>query len=627
MHVLSILGLLIIPSIASPVPDESNQPLKRAPSFRVQADRAGAVKEAFSFAWDGYHKYAFPADELNPLTKGKGYSRNGWGATAVDALSTAILMEIPSIVQTIVDYVPTIDYTRTSNLASDDVSVFETTIRYLGGMLAGYDLLEGPFSDLLIPSSKNVKALLQQSITLANTMSFAFNTPSGVPDNSIKVNTMQRSNESTGLAVAGTLVLEWTRLSDITGDPIYAKLVQRGEEHLLRPKFEPPLVEPFPGLLGSEIDINTGRFLDNSGGWVGGTDSYYEYLIKMFAYDSKRFGEYRDRWIAAADSSIKHLGSNPSTRPDLTFMAAYDGKNPVYVSQHLACFDGGNFIYGGMVLGEQKYIDFGLKLTAGCRATYTATATQIGPEVFRWLPPACAKIPSPMGNTSNPATPTMLQERELIIKREAPLLKPAGDDGWSSPQELPDGQWSKPSPISGELQCAEDEKCQNKADQISNDAPAPPPTGTVAQAPAATPTTLPLCSSVPANQSAFYEKNGFWVTNGYYDLRPEVIESYYYAYRITGDTKYQEWAWEAFLAINKTARTPNGFSSFTSVDTPGGGKYGNNQESFFFAEVMKYAYLIFARDGPWQINYRGDGKDKFVFNTEAHPVKVVNPPA
>ncbi|KAE9990753.1 hypothetical protein EG327_000986 [Venturia inaequalis] len=607
MLVFPILGLLVLPSIASPVPDDTQPLLKRAPSFRVQKNRANAVKEAFSFAWDGYYKYAFPADELNPISKGKGYSRNGWGATAVDALSTAIIMEIPSIVQTIVDYVPTIDYTRTSNVTSDTVSVFETTIRYLGGMLAGYDLLDGPFSDLL-PSSRNIETLLQQSINLANKLSFAFNTTSGIPDNNVNFNAMQRSGQNTGLAVAGTLVLEWTRLSDITGDPIYAKLVQRAEEYLLRPKFQPPFEEPFPGMLGSEIDIETGKFLDASGGWVGGTDSYYEYLIKMFAYDSRRFSEYRDRWIAAADSSIKYLASNPSSRPDLTFLAAYDGKVPVYISQHLACFDGGNFIYGGMVLGEQKYIDFGLKLTAGCRATYVGTATKIGPEIFSWLPKECAGVP--LGNLSVPATRT-LHKRALNAAQQSPYPKPVGGDGWAKPAELPGGQWSSPNPLPETPLCAEDKECANSAVRIQNDGPGP------------SPTVKPDCSGVPANQTAFYQKNGFFITNGYYDLRPEVIESYYYAYRITGDPKYQDWAWEAFLAINQTARTPNGFSSFRSVNTPGGGSFGNNQESFFFAEVMKYAYMIFAKDGPWQVNYKGDGKDAFVFNTEAHPVKVV----
>lgn len=75
MLLFSVLGLLVIPSIASPLPDESQQLPKRAVQFRAQKTRANAVKEAFQFAWDGYYTYAFPADELHPITKGKGYSR------------------------------------------------------------------------------------------------------------------------------------------------------------------------------------------------------------------------------------------------------------------------------------------------------------------------------------------------------------------------------------------------------------------------------------------------------------------------------------------------------------------------------------------------------------------------
>jgi mannosyl-oligosaccharide alpha-1,2-mannosidase len=125
-----------------------------------------------------------------------------------------------------------------------------------------------------------------------------------------------------------------------------------------------------------------------------------------------------------------------------------------------------------------------------------------------------------------------------------------------------------------------------------------------------------------SSQAAFYAKSGFFITDSVYDLRPEVIESYYYAYRVTGDTKYQDWAWDAFLAINSTCRVGSGFSQINNVNVAGGGGYANNQESFFFAEVMKYAYLIQAEDGPWQVNYRGG--NQFVFNTEAHPLRVAN---
>lgn len=37
-----------------------------------------------------------------------------------------------------------------------------------------------------------------------------------------------------------------------------------------------------------------------------------------------------------------------------------------------------------------------------------------------------------------------------------------------------------------------------------------------------------------STNEAFYNANGFYITDPLYDLRPEVLESIYYAYRITG---------------------------------------------------------------------------------------------
>lgn len=37
--------------------------------------RAAAVKEAFDFAWNGYYTFAFPNDELHPVSNGYGNSR------------------------------------------------------------------------------------------------------------------------------------------------------------------------------------------------------------------------------------------------------------------------------------------------------------------------------------------------------------------------------------------------------------------------------------------------------------------------------------------------------------------------------------------------------------------------
>jgi len=490
---------------------------QRAPQYVVSQQRADAVKEAFQVSWDGYYKYAFPHDSLLPVTNKYQDDRNGWGASAVDAFSTALVMEKWDVIDQILEYIPTINFDNTTT----EVSLFETTIRYLGGLVSAYDLITGALSDH-IKKTSDVEDILTQAKRLANNLKVAFDTGSGVPDNSLYFNPPRKGGSTTnGIATIGTLVLEWTRLSDLTNDTQYADLAQKGESYLLRP--QPALGEPFPGLLGSNVQLSDGKFVDGNGGWGGGTDSFYEYLIKMYVYYPERFAEYRDRWIAAADSSIKYLVSHPTTRPELTFLAMWRGKELRFTSQHLACFNGGNFILGGLVLDEPAYTEFGLALVEGCHDTYTSTETGIGPEVFAWQ----------------------------------------------------DGQ----HPLNA-----------------SNNPPA------------------------PADQAAFYEKAGFWISSGNYVLRPEVIESYYYAYRATGDPKYQEWAWAAFENINKTCRVGSGYSSVKDVNQPGGGGFDNFQESFWFAEVLKYSYLIHAKDAPWQV--KADDTNEFVFNTEAHPIRV-----
>ncbi|KAL8745949.1 MAG: hypothetical protein Q9190_001976 [Brigantiaea leucoxantha] len=500
------------------LPESRQGALVREPlSFRREDDpnlnqeRAGAVKEAFQHAWDGYSRYCFGQDEVNPVTNDCNNPRNSWGASAVDAFSTALVMQNQTIVNQILDFIGTIDFATTDT----EVSLFETTIRYLAGMLSAYDLLKGPLSDLA-SNDTAVDQLLVQSKNLADAMSFAFNTATGIPHNDLNITSKGDNGLSTnGLATTGSLILEWRRLSDLSGDQSYGDYAQKAEDYLLDPK--PASAEPFPGLLGTRINIESGEFEDATGGWNGGDDSFYEYLIKMYVYDPERYGTYRDRWVLAADSTIKYLTSHPSSRPDITFVSSFEGNSTFSnSSQHLTCFDGGSFLLGGNVLDRQDYIDFGLELVNGCHETYINTATRIGPEAFSWNSTA--------------------------------------------------------------------------AEQSSDD------------------------------DEEFFQKNGFYVTNGVYDLRPEVIESYYYAYRITKNETYRDWAWDAFVAINATCRTETGFTAISDVNREGGGQKMGLQESFLFAEVMKYAFLIHTDDADWQVST--SGPDEFVFNTEAHPIRV-----
>ncbi|KAI7786060.1 mannosyl-oligosaccharidealpha-mannosidase ic [Diaporthe eres] len=530
MHSLDcILAILATASHVAAVPRVSR--VRESPSSPVQRylgpptsyvynqTRADAVKQTFQISWDGYYKYAFPGDSLLPVSNTFENDRNGWGASAIDALSTALIQGNTEVVNQILDFVPTIDFSVSFN--DTEVSLFETTIRYLGGLLSGYDLLKGPLSTFVNDTSK-IEPLLEQAKNLADNLKFTFDTPTGIPDNSLFLDPPRIGNStSNGVATTGTLILEWQRLSDLTGDPSYGELAKKAESYLINP-LNPELGEPFPGLIGTDISISNGSFLDSRGGWTGGTDSYYEYLIKMYLYDPETFADYKDKWVEAVDSSIEYLASHPTSRPDLTFLAYYRNNTDtgiVYLSQHLACFDGGNFILGGLTLNEPSYIDFGLELVAGCRETYVQTATKIGPETFRWL-------------------------------------------GEKSPAN----------------------------------------------------------ATVPPGNETFYERAGFYIDSADYVLRPEVIESYYYAYRATGDTKYQEWAWEAYLAINETCRAGSGYSAINDVNVPGGGGFADFQESFWFAEVLKYSYLIHAEDAPFQV--KADHTNEYVYNTEAHPVRI-----
>ncbi|XP_023694261.1 mannosidase, alpha, class 1B, member 1b isoform X2 [Paramormyrops kingsleyae] len=100
-------------------------------------------------------------------------------------------------------------------------------------------------------------------------------------------------------------------------------------------------------------------------------------------------------------------------------------------------------------------------------------------------------------------------------------------------------------------------------------------------------------------------------------LRPETVESLFYLYRFTQDKKYQNWGWEIFKNFNKYTRVSSG--GFTSINNVRDPQYPNprdKMESFFLGETLKYFYLLFS-DDPNLISL-----DKYVFNTEAHPLPI-----
>ncbi len=100
--------------------------------------------------------------------------------------------------------------------------------------MGAYDLLNsGLFPNTYDQS--DVDALLTQAVSLSNGLAIAYDTPTGLPTGDVNFTTMMPNYttyefenvtyNATNTAQAGTFILEWFRLSDLTGDETYRQLV------------------------------------------------------------------------------------------------------------------------------------------------------------------------------------------------------------------------------------------------------------------------------------------------------------------------------------------------------------------------------------------------------------------
>ena len=106
-----------------------------------------------------------------------------------------------------------------------------------------------------------------------------------------------------------------------------------------------------------------------------------------------------------------------------------------------------------------------------------------------------------------------------------------------------------------------------------------------------------------------YEK--MQITSPNYELRPEIIESTYYLYHYTHDAKYLAMGQTYFDGLVKYCRTGDAYAALADVRSK---QKKDAMESFFFAETLKYLYLLFAPESTLDFN-------SVIFNTEAHPMK------
>ncbi|RMZ74873.1 hypothetical protein DV737_g5659, partial [Chaetothyriales sp. CBS 132003] len=631
-----------------PLPVGNAQPLPRiqhvfgssesAAAKTERAKKQTAVREAFKHAWAGYKEYAYGHDELKPLSNASADPFNGWGATLVDALDTMWIMGLTDEFQDAVDMVAKIDF-QTS--LRKDIPLFETTIRYLGGLLAAYDI-----------SGQRYDVLLAKAVELADITIGAFDTPNRMPVPYYRwapsySSQPHRSTTHVVMAELGSLAIEFTRLSQLSRQPKYYDAIARVTDALQ----EWQMNTTYPGLWPVKLDasgckkVHVDTILDPIDGLprppstpgVGGeaqpsrrdsplakrqtyslgarADSTYEYFPKMHAL----LGGLSDQYKAMYETAMQVVRSDFLFRPmtkdgaDILFLAkktvspgaenAADREETVWEGSHLGCFAGGMVALGAKLFDIPADMDLAAKLTDACVWAYQSTPLGVMPELFELVPcqgpAACAWNETRWHDYLDPHLHDRFRAVDEFNAQQEALWAATDLDAPIDPPNDNDLASSSPPAVQ-----------KRRSLEGDNDATS----ATLFHPKVA----LSHDKYVAARIAEERLPPGYTaIESPEYKLRPEAIESVFVMYRLTGDQSWRDKGWKMFTAVERATRTPSGHATVSDV-TSGLGHLKDTMESFWLAETLKYYYLLFSDESLVSL-------DEWVLNTEAHPVPIPRP--
>ncbi|CAL8387186.1 unnamed protein product [Boreogadus saida] len=248
------------------------------------------VVEMFDHAYGSYMKYAYPADELMPLScrgRVRGLEPNRgdiddslgkFSLTLIDTLDTLVVLN------KLDEFEEGVRKTLKDVRLDNDVvvSVFETNIRVLGGLLGAHVM-----ADMLRQRGDRMQwyqdGLLHMAKELGHRLLPAFNTTSGLPYPRVNlkhgvVSPLSRTGteSDTCTACAGTMILEFAALSRLSGETVFEEHARKALDVLWEKR------QRGSDLVGTVINIHSGDWVRRDSGVGAGIDSYYEYLMKAY---------------------------------------------------------------------------------------------------------------------------------------------------------------------------------------------------------------------------------------------------------------------------------------------------------------------------------------------------------
>uniref|UniRef100_A0A4W4G8K2 alpha-1,2-Mannosidase n=1 Tax=Electrophorus electricus TaxID=8005 RepID=A0A4W4G8K2_ELEEL len=271
----------------------------------------------FDHAYGSYMKYAYPADELMPLScrgrvRGLEPSRGDiddslgkFSLTLIDTLDTLVLLN------RLEEFEEAVKKTLKDVRLDNDVvvSVFETNIRVLGGLLGAHVM-----ADLLKQRGEKMHWYRDELLHMAKDLGYrllpAFNTTSGLPYPRVNLrygvlNPLSRTGTETDTctACAGTMILEFAALSRLSGDSVFETYARKALDVLWEKR------QRDSDLMGTVINIHNGAWVRRDSGVGAGIDSYYEYLMK--AYILLGDNMYLERFNTHYSAIMKYISQPP----------------------------------------------------------------------------------------------------------------------------------------------------------------------------------------------------------------------------------------------------------------------------------------------------------------------------
>uniref|UniRef100_A0A0E0CRA4 alpha-1,2-Mannosidase n=1 Tax=Oryza meridionalis TaxID=40149 RepID=A0A0E0CRA4_9ORYZ len=287
------------------------------------------VLEMFYHAYDNYITYAFPHDELKPLTKSFTDSLSELGNLNLEHLPNDYNGSALTLVESLSSLVVLGNLTEfergvlwlSENLTFDvdaRINLFECNIRLLGGLISGHilakehssHLKDGPYQDQLLHLAEN----------LGSRFLPAFETPTGLPYAwiNLKYGVMENETTETSTSGCGSLILEMGALSRLTGDSRYEAAALRALRKLWS-------MRSSLNLVGTTLDVLTGKWIEYSSGIGAGVDSFYEYLIKAYVlFGSEEYWDmFHSAYLAVQKYHEADMRTGEATHWQLTSLQAF----------------------------------------------------------------------------------------------------------------------------------------------------------------------------------------------------------------------------------------------------------------------------------------------------------------